>query len=243
MSSGFKFDGVHSDAFSLIVNKRNVPITPPIESRLQDISGFDGAWDYGVSYQPRPIEIECTILASSKEDLKSKMRSLASRLNPRKGAKPLIFDDDPSVQYFARLSNQIPLEQLGAFGTFTLQFICPDPFTYGITTQTRAGVGTIYATHNGSHIARPIITVTHNGGVGTVAVTLADNTVQTLTFKSTSLAGTYVIDCKEMTITKAGAAAYNDVTGEFFGFQEGSNTVRTTGGVTNVSIVFRDTWL
>jgi predicted phage tail component-like protein len=238
--NGFTFDGRHSDEFSLIVNKKNVPITPPIENRLQEISGFDGAWDYGVSYAPRPIEIECTILADSKEDLKTKIRNLAGLLNPRKGAKPIIFDDDPSVQYFARLSNQIPLEQLGAMGTFTLQFTCPDPFTYSVQEQVRSGVTTLYATHNGTHIAQPILTVTHNGGVGSITV---DSTGERIDFLESSLAGTYVIDCKEMTITKSGAAAYNDVKGDFFGFINGSNVVRTTGGITNVEIRYRDTWL
>jgi predicted phage tail component-like protein len=238
--NGFTFDGKHSSDYSIIVTKKNVPITPPIEDRLQTISGFDGAWDYGISYSPRPIEIECTMLADSKEDLKTKIRNFAALLNPRKGAKSLIFDDDPNVQYFARLNNQIPLEQLGAMGTFTLQFICPDPFTYSKNPQVREGVTTIFATHNGTHIARPTLTVTHGGWAASISV---DSTGERIDFTDDSPSGTYVIDCKEMTITLDGAAGYNYVKGDFFGFVNGSNVVRTTGGITNVQISYYDTWL
>jgi predicted phage tail component-like protein len=243
MSSGFTYGGVHSDAFSLLVNKKDIPITPPIESRLQEISGFDGAWDYGVSYAPKPIEIECTILADSKEDLKSKVRRLAGTLNPRKGGKPLIFDDEPDVQYFARLSNQIPLEQLGSLGTFTLQFICPDPFTYAVNVRSGSFATVMNVTHNGTHIARPILTVTHGGGSATITNTRPDGIIETIAFKDDSPSGTYVIDCKEFTITKDGAAAYNFVKGDFISLHEGQNQLANSGAISSTSIEFRDTWL
>ena len=53
-------------------------------------------------------------------------------MNPRKGSQILIFDDEPDIMYYARISNQVPLDTLGAMGTFTLQLVCPDPFAYGI---------------------------------------------------------------------------------------------------------------
>lgn len=243
MSNGFTFGGVHSDAFSLLVNKKNVPITPPIENRLQEISGFDGAWDYGISYSPREIDIDCTILADSKEDLKNKIRKLAGLLNPRLGSRPLIFDDEPDKQYFARLSNQIPLEQLGAFGTFTLQFVCPDPFTYAVNLRTATFATTINITHNGTHVARPKLTVTHGGGTATITRSHTDGSKETITFTADSPSGVYVIDCKEFTITKDGEGAYNYVTGDFFTFKEGQNTLTNSSKITQTQVEFYDTWL
>jgi predicted phage tail component-like protein len=243
MSNGFTFGGVHSDAFSLLVNKKNVPITPPIENRLQEISGFDGAWDYGISYSPREIDIDCTILADSKEDLKNKIRKLAGLLNPRLGSRPLIFDDEPDKQYFARLSNQIPLDQLGAFGTFTLQFVCPDPFTYAVNLKTATFTTTISITHNGTHVARPNLTVTHGGGTATITRSHTDGSKETITFTADSPSGVYVIDCKEFTITKDGVGAYNYVTGDFFTFKEGQNTLTNSSKITQTQVEFYDTWL
>lgn len=241
--NGFTFDGIHSSEFSIIVNKKNVPLTPPIENRLQEISGFDGAWDYGISYSPREIEIECTVLAHSKEDLKQKMRKLAALLNPRKGAKPLIFDDDPDVFYYARLSNQIPLEQLGAFGTFTLQFVCPDPFTYATELRTGTFTGTMNIEHRGLHISQPILTVIHGGGSGKITNTRPDGIVETLTFKDDSPSGIYVIDCKEKTITLDGEAAYHFVDGDFISLPSGVNRLTNSGNINQTKIEFRDTWL
>lgn len=243
MKNGFTFGGVHSDAFSLLVNKKNVPLTPPIDNRLQEISGFDGAWDYGISYAPRPIEIECTILADSHTELKKIVRKLAGALNPRKGAKPLIFDDEPDVQYFARLSNQIPLEQLGAMGTFTLQFTCPDPFTYAVDMRRGTFATNIYLTHNGTHVSKPKFIVTHGGGKGAITNTRPDGIEEVISFTEDSEAGEYVIDCKEFTITKDGQAAYNFVKGDFISLPEGENAIFNSGGVSRVTIEFYDTWL
>lgn len=243
MANGFTFGGVHSDAFNLIVNRKSVPITPPFENRLQEISGFDGAWDYGVSYSSREIEIECTILADSKEDLKLNVRNLASLLDPRKGTKALIFDDDPDVQYFARLANQIPLEQIGAMGTFTLQFVCPDPFTYSVNLRRTTFLNTTNVSHEGTHIARPKLTVNHGGGAGQIRNTRPDGVIEVVQFTTDSPTGTYVIDSKEMTIKKDSEAGYDYVEGDFITLPQGSNELSISGNVNSVTIEFYDTWL
>lgn len=241
--NGFTFDGKHSSEFALIVNKKDVPLTPPIENRLQIISGFDGAWDYGVSFQPREISVDCTILAKDKDDLKVKLRNLAGLLNPRKGARPLIFDDDKNVQYFARLANQIPIEQLGSFGTFTLQFVCPDPFTYSVNKKTGTFANTIMANHEGTWVAKPVLTVTHNGGQGKITNTRPDGIIETIEFTEDSPEGVYVIDCKEYTITVDGEPAYDYVTGDFFNLLSGSNQLKNEGNVSKTTIEYYNTWL
>lgn len=132
MSNGFTFGGVHSDSLGLIVNSKTIPASPPVTNRLQEIGGVDGAWDYGVSYGPRELEIDVTILGDTPADTRRSVRKLVGTMNPRKGSQILIFDDEPDIMYYARISNQVPLDTLGAMGTFTLQLVCPDPFAYGI---------------------------------------------------------------------------------------------------------------
>lgn len=241
--NGFSIGGNHSDSFGIVVNKKKIPLTPPIENRFQTIGGFDGSLDYGITYGAREIEVDVTLFGDTKEEMKANARRLAGKLNPRLGARPLIFDDEPDIQFFARLSNQISLEQLGAMGTFTLQFVCPDPFTYSTILNTFTFTSSKIVNHLGSHEARPVLTVTKNAGAATLVNTRNDGIVETLTFTSDSPSGTFVIDCKEATITKDGDAAYNYVTGDFFSLIEGNNTLQNTGAITSTQIEYRDTWL
>jgi len=136
---GFKYDGTHSDTLSILMNSKNVPMIPPLRENFEPIPGKDGAWDFGVQYGSRPLGTTCTIIAASAADLKTKLRALVGFLNPRLGARPLIFDDEPDKLYYARITGQLPLDQIGAMGTFTLQFICSDPFLYSITPTTVSG--------------------------------------------------------------------------------------------------------
>ena len=242
MSNGFTFGGVHSDAFGLIVNSKDLPLTPPLNNRLQENGGHDGAWDYGVEYGARIIELDCTLFSENASDLRKVARQFAGAMNPAKGARSLVFDDEPDVQYFARVSNQIPLAQLGAMGTFTLQLTCPDPFTYSTEYHSVTTTGTTEIDHAGAHIARPRITVTHGGGVGAIDVVGADMKA-TMVFDESSEAGTYIIDSKVKTITVSGKPAYDFVKGSFITLSEGLNTVTITGGINSVKIEYHDTWL
>lgn len=241
--TGFTFGGVHSDAFGLIVNSKDIPLTPPLNNRLMENGGHDGAWDFGVNYGARPIDIDCTLFSESASDLRSKVRELAGVLNPAKGAQPIIFDDEPDVQYFARLANQVPLSQLGAMGTFTLQLTCPDPFTYGTESKSESTTSSIDITHNGTHVAKPRITVEHGGGAGSVEVVGDGTNNTTMVFNEYASAGTYVIDSKEKTITQNNEPAYDFVAGNFITLSQGTNTLSVTGNVDSVEIEYHDTWL
>lgn len=240
---GFKYDGTHSDTLNIIMNKKNVHMVPLIKENFEPIPGKNGVWDFGVQYDSRPLDITCTIVASSAIDLKTKLRALVGFLNPKLGARPLIFDDEPDKLYYARLTGQLPLDQIGVVGTFTLQFICCDPFLYSIMPTTVSGTDTLSAVNNGTYLSQPIITIEHGGGAGTVEVTRGDSIVQTLTFNSTAIAGTYVVDCKEGTITKGTSGAYQYLSGDFFALSEGPNTITNTSGITSLSLVYRDTYL
>ncbi|MGR5914554.1 distal tail protein Dit [Bacillus pacificus] len=97
--------GVSNSSLSLIVLDKEVPLMPPISNQDEDAPGMDGAHDFGVKYDPKIIPVKVQVLgAESKADYNNKLRNLATKLNPRIGAKPLIFADEPDKQYYARLS-------------------------------------------------------------------------------------------------------------------------------------------
>lgn len=238
MANGFNFGGTHSDTWSLRVVKKRVPLTPPMKDQYQAIAGRDGVWDFGTSFDSRTIEIEVVILADSKTDLQTKLRNLVGVFNPRAGAKELIFDDVPDILYYARLTGQLPIDQLGYFGMFTIQLICTDPFGYSTIERTAFGA-LVNVTHNGTHVARPVLTVTATGA-GTITNTHQSGAVETMEITG---AGTFVVDCKEFTAKQGTSAAYKFVNGDFLTLEPGTNVINVTGGVSNVQVVFRDTWL
>lgn len=237
---GFTYDGTHSDSFKLLMTGKRVPILPPFKEHFEAIPGKDGVWDFGVEYDARPIEIDVDLLADSVAELKTLLRQIGAYFNPRKGARPLIFDDEPGMVYYARLTGQLPLEQIGQYGKFTLQLICPDPFVYSITGESISGTGTVYLPHNGSYYAYPTFTITHGGGSGNITVTRADGVVQTLTFKDTAPAGTYIVNSKAGTITMNNEGAYKYLQGDFPTLSEGSNTLEYAG---NVTVEYKHTFL
>lgn len=243
MGNGFTFGGVHSDSLGLIVNSKTIPASPPISNRLQEIGGVDGAWDYGVSYGPRELEIDVTILGDTPADTRRSVRKLVGTMNPRKGSQILIFDDEPDIMYYARISNQVPLDTLGAMGTFTLQLVCPDPFGYSteIRTDTIARGGTL--THLGTAEAFPRLSVSHGGGSGSITNKRPDGITETLAFTADSPAGTYVIDSKQKTITVEGNRAYKYVKGDFFELPMGDSSIKTSGAISSVTVEYRDTWI
>ncbi|GEK57128.1 hypothetical protein CHL76_02235 [Marinococcus halophilus] len=242
--NGFTFDGVHSDDLGVIVNKKNVPMSPPVNGRTQTIDGFDGAWDYGVSYDPREIDLECTIFKTEKRTMKDNLRQIVKAFNPRKGAKKLVFDDEPDKCYFARLDAQVPLEQKGQMGTFTIELVCPErPHTYGTDERIGTFSNDLNTSHEGTHVAKPTLTITHNGGEGAVTLTRNDGNILELALSSSSPSGEYVIDCTEYTIQKNGEPAYQYVTGDYFEMDEGENSFVNSGNISQVKIAFRDTWI
>ena len=81
-------------------------------------------------------------------------------LNPYRGVKPLIFDEYPDRYFMARLNTEISMERVSrTAGTFSLKFICPDPFGYAVEDEvfSIAAVGkTTVNRQKGNLISEPI---------------------------------------------------------------------------------------
>lgn len=244
MPDGFKFGTTRSETLGLILRDKTVPFMPPIDDQSEQIAGKDGAWDFGVRFGAKQITTDVSIYANSRTALNDNLRELANVFNPRKGPQELIFDDEPDKLYYARLSDKFEPDKIGIYGEFELLFICHDPFTYAATETVQNGATQTTVDHLGSHITKPILTVTHSGGAATITNARADGITERITFKSSSPAGTYVIDNKEFTITINGAGAYQhfDET-TFFSLPKGSNLLSWGANITNVEARFRHTWL
>lgn len=126
----FVFDGKSArdliDRFSKIRRR----ILPPMNNHLVSIPGSDGVYDYGFDYEGLLIEVDIMILGNGPTELRSRVRDLAEWLG-QKETKELVFEDEPNMTYFARLSDSTDLEEVIHTGKGTLTFLCPKPFAYG----------------------------------------------------------------------------------------------------------------
>ncbi len=61
----------------------------------------------------------------------------AAWLDPMVGTKQLVLDDVPDRYFMARLSDTVDCERLlRSAGSFTLRFLCPDPYGYALDDET-----------------------------------------------------------------------------------------------------------
>lgn len=245
MPMGYTFGGRHIHEFLVEMTGKNVPMTPPIKNLSEEQGGIDGGWDFGIQYEPKIITIDHYILANTREERQNMIRELAGWLNPRLGARELIFDDEPDKMYYARLSEQFALEKvIGTYSDFSLNFICYDPFTYSVQEYTQNITGSGQVEHLGTHVSKPILIVDHRGGSATVTNQTQDGQTQTLTFASTTPPGIFTIDMKEGTVklgTQSGEKYIDSI--EWFELEQGMNTITHSGNINQVTVKYRHTWL
>lgn len=245
--NGFSLGGVTSSSLGLIVIEKEIPLMPELEDQVEEMPGIDGAYDFGVNFKPKIIPVKVRLLDnSSKAIYNTRLRNLASALNPRLGSKALIFDDENDKQYFARLTETFSPTRIGLISSeFTLSFICYDPFTYSVAEKDLTNATSITANNAGSWLSKPKLYITKTAGVGLVRNTRADGVIEEISFNSSSPAGTYEIDSKNQTTLLSGAGAYKYiVTEKYFLLPNGNNVItKVSGAITNLRVVYRDAWL
>ena len=126
----FTFNGKPASELIDVVSDIRRRILPPMENHLVSIPGSDGVYDYGFDYGELLIEIDMMLVGDNPTELRSRVRDLADWLG-QKETKELVFEDEPNMTYFARLSDSTELEEIIYTGRGTLTFLCPKPFAYG----------------------------------------------------------------------------------------------------------------
>ena len=244
---GFKLGGVTSSSLGLFVIDKEIPFMPEIEEQAEEMPGMDGGYDFGVRYKPKIIPVKVRLIdCASKTIYNNRLRTIAAKFNPRLGSKPLIFDDEPDKMYFARLSETFSPTRIGLISNeFTLTFICYDPFTYSVEEKEKSGATQVTIEHVGSHLARPTLIITKTAGAAVTKNVRPDQTEEEIRFNASAPAGVFTIDSKEQTTLLDGAGAYEYLEDEkYFSLQEGSNTIsKVSGSITNIRVIYRDTWL
>lgn len=127
----FTFNGIDSTTY-LIENNVKQSILPSLSPRLHSIPRRAGAWDFGTDIGVREFDIDVTIKGSSLSDLRATVRDIANWLY-QDGLCTLVFSDEPTKTYYARLSGDTNIEQMVYNGQGTIKFVCPEPFAFGST--------------------------------------------------------------------------------------------------------------
>ena len=110
--------------------KTHRPVLPELSESLIEVSGRDGAYDYGNNnYRNRLVTVDFFISPRQGfENFRLDVRRVAAWLR-RKGE--IRFSDEPDKYYVGRCYQSPDLEQATSpAGSFSAQFVC-EPFAYG----------------------------------------------------------------------------------------------------------------
>lgn len=122
---GLKFNGVHSGTLPIIMLASRRPLFAQPKDTYVDIPYRSGSVIVA-DKSMYDIEVEVDFLLKTPPDstVYAEARKVAAWLTTHQTRKPLIFDDDPSFTYQAKVSSSIPLEKVVEWGTFTVVFRC-----------------------------------------------------------------------------------------------------------------------
>lgn len=237
----FTFKGITSDAQGVREKQVKHSILPSVNVKTLDLPSMHGGLDLGRTYGMREIEVEIGIKSDSYANMRSKVRQIAKWLNSET-LQPLIFSDEPNVQYMARLSGDTNLEPLYNYEETTLKFLVPTPFGEDVTNTTTTLTSGTPINYTGTHETYPTFNITTTVARSDFEISNGTNKVKIVT--SLPIGSSVVINCKTGKVTLNGSTIQQTITldSDFFALKEGSNTLTFSTGAT-VNVVYKRVWL
>ena len=135
---GFSYNDVTSKSMGLKARLTSWQVCGRLRNFTTTVPGKYGVTDFGADFDYREIVVSCSIFPRhSFHALVSTLDDIAAWLDPVGGLKQLILDDVPDRYFMARLSDTVDCERLlRSAGSFTLRFLCPDPYGYALDDET-----------------------------------------------------------------------------------------------------------
>ncbi len=241
---GFTFNGTHSSTYGIVMKSINRQVLPTSNDTYLQIPGRHGSYLFSGELTDRIIEIECGLTKSTLENLRSGMRDIAAWLYTT-DRESLVFDDEPTKTYRAKVEGQIDLEQMFVLGKFTLQFRC-EPLAYGAVQTVNFVSDTATVNNTGTFETPPrfsaTITIT---SATTLKVILGTSYIKVdHTF---AISDALTIDCGTGSILINGSRAISYLdwqNSEFFNLAVGSNILTISpSGTCSAAVTFSPRWL
>lgn len=127
MINGLTFNDKHCNELGLTMTASRRPILPETKDTYIDIPHRNGSILIAdTSVGDIIVEVDFTIVEDSTTNLYAKARSIGAWLSTI-ARKPLVFDDDPTYIYKAKVVSGLNVEQITDFesiGDFTVSFRC-----------------------------------------------------------------------------------------------------------------------
>lgn len=244
----FTYRGKHSyDDYGLIVQTVDRPLLAPQKTVQTDRAG-DGQGDYTAAnrrerafYDNKTLTVECKYKTDTDyRNLQAMTAKIAAWLsNAGGGYQSLVFDDMPVIAWSVKPANGIPIEfQWATMGSFRITFDC-EPFNSYVFDSSNIpldadipldsnfqlggaiDIGDDITYFNTSAPTLPIIHIV--GGGNNLHVTCNGSTI----IYNKAWGGEFVIDCTTETAWLNNNMV--EVSGAFFEFGEGDNTLQVTG--------------
>lgn len=138
--TGFVYNGIHSSQFGLfsVANggRYSRGLSPTFNDLTASVPGQDGTHYFGTQMTQRQIQVEIAFDSVTEAEF----QELRAWLNC--GIKPLIFDETPYIQYYAKIQTA-PSIQFVPFeedlyeriykGECQITFVCYDPYGYSVS--------------------------------------------------------------------------------------------------------------
>ena len=208
------------------------PLLTATRERTTNITGMDGTWDFGCDRGPATILVNFYFRGSSMGQLRTNIRNIAAWLSPKE-VKPLTFADE-SVQYYARRTGEISVDQVLALGYAEVKFICPDPHAYSNTTKN--------ASPNNGTAPTPVkITATMTADTDHLQINLGDQHIRLET--ALTIGDEVVIDTAQGWVALNGLDARRYLTFDSDLFLLPTDTFSLTADDATLTFVYRERWL
>lgn len=167
----------------LIVNDIKRPILPDQELTTLSIPGRQGAFLFYKQKGALIIQVDVTIKAKDRAELREKIRTIADILDTDDELTgQLIFADEPDKYVMAAIEGSTDLNEIYKTGQGTLTFYAPDPYYYALSDDVfiYTTPGSYTFTRKGTAPSYPLIEIqgTNSGGV----ITISSNDVNTIKF-------------------------------------------------------------
>jgi predicted phage tail component-like protein len=131
---GFTVKDIHSRNFKIhLAELPKIPMTPEIKDHYETIAGKHGSYLFPQPFGDRMIEVECLLLADSKEERAELVLQIAQWLFTVQKTL-IVFDHEPNVFFIGKLDKQIDFDSSVATGKISLTFRC-EPFKYSTESE------------------------------------------------------------------------------------------------------------
>ena len=156
------------------------------------------------------------------------------------GNGEIIFSNEPTKYYIARIIKNIDYKRLLRYRTATVTFRV-QPFKYDSTEADRYANSesqNLIVENIGNHTAKPLITIK---GEGTVELSLNGTAICQYTFPEGD--DTVILDCEKQDAYLGTTLKNRNMVGEFPIFERGNNVITWSGTVESIRIKHYSRWL